>query len=207
MEAVKRASVAVRVSGQLRQCAALDGLARWPKLSLVEVRPRPRTVSISARRRAHALFRPHLMELRELGRCLDRFPSPPRAERLVFLRWCRGDVGQVESQDQRRGSSRLAFRTRPKNRLGVPPIRESELMNDPSAATTKRMKLRYAGVCRGCGVEIPAGRHRGIRQGRQERDLRGLHRRRTRGARARERGRPGGSGTRDGRRTRSRRRC
>ena len=30
-------------------------------------------------------------------------------------------------------------------------------MNDPSAATTKRMKLRYAGVCRGCGVEIPAG--------------------------------------------------
>jgi hypothetical protein len=30
-------------------------------------------------------------------------------------------------------------------------------MNDPSAATTKRMKLRYAGVCRSCGVEIPAG--------------------------------------------------
>jgi hypothetical protein len=30
-------------------------------------------------------------------------------------------------------------------------------MNEPAAATTKRMKLRYAGVCRRCGVEIPAG--------------------------------------------------
>jgi hypothetical protein len=31
------------------------------------------------------------------------------------------------------------------------------LMNEPAAATTKRMKLRYAGVCRICGVEVPAG--------------------------------------------------
>ena len=30
-------------------------------------------------------------------------------------------------------------------------------MNEPGAATTKRMKLRYAGVCRICGVEVPAG--------------------------------------------------
>lgn len=30
-------------------------------------------------------------------------------------------------------------------------------MNEPAAVTTKRMKLRYAGVCRRCGVEIPAG--------------------------------------------------
>ncbi|MHB1474284.1 MAG: nuclease-related domain-containing protein [Dermatophilaceae bacterium] len=30
-------------------------------------------------------------------------------------------------------------------------------MNEPAAATTKRMKLRYAGVCRICGVEVPAG--------------------------------------------------
>ena len=30
-------------------------------------------------------------------------------------------------------------------------------MNELAAATTKRMKLRYAGVCRSCGVEIPAG--------------------------------------------------
>ncbi|HZJ05204.1 MAG TPA: nuclease-related domain-containing protein [Nocardioidaceae bacterium] len=30
-------------------------------------------------------------------------------------------------------------------------------MNELAAATTKRMKLRYAGVCRSCGGEIPAG--------------------------------------------------
>jgi Nuclease-related domain len=30
-------------------------------------------------------------------------------------------------------------------------------MSEPAAATTKRMKLRYAGVCRGCGAEVPAG--------------------------------------------------
>ena len=30
-------------------------------------------------------------------------------------------------------------------------------MSEPAAATTKQMKLRYAGVCRGCGVEVPAG--------------------------------------------------
>ena len=30
-------------------------------------------------------------------------------------------------------------------------------MSEPAAATTKRMKLRYDGVCRGCGAEIPAG--------------------------------------------------
>ena len=29
--------------------------------------------------------------------------------------------------------------------------------SDDDAATTKRMKLRYAGVCRGCGFKIPAG--------------------------------------------------
>jgi hypothetical protein len=29
-------------------------------------------------------------------------------------------------------------------------------MNEPAAATTKRMKLPYAGTCRGCGVEVPA---------------------------------------------------
>ena len=30
-------------------------------------------------------------------------------------------------------------------------------MSEPTDATTKRMKLRYAGVCRGCGAEVPAG--------------------------------------------------
>jgi Nuclease-related domain len=30
-------------------------------------------------------------------------------------------------------------------------------MSEPTAATTKRMKLRYAGVCHGCGAEVPAG--------------------------------------------------
>lgn len=30
-------------------------------------------------------------------------------------------------------------------------------MNQPVIATTKRMKLRYAGACRDCGVEVPAG--------------------------------------------------
>jgi Nuclease-related domain len=29
-------------------------------------------------------------------------------------------------------------------------------MNESAAATTKRMKLRYAGVCRGCGFKVPA---------------------------------------------------
>jgi Nuclease-related domain len=30
-------------------------------------------------------------------------------------------------------------------------------MSEPTAATTKRMKLRYTGVCHGCGAEVPAG--------------------------------------------------
>jgi hypothetical protein len=30
-------------------------------------------------------------------------------------------------------------------------------MIEPATATTKRMKLRYAGTCRDCGVEVPAG--------------------------------------------------
>src|SRR5665647_2549592 len=30
-------------------------------------------------------------------------------------------------------------------------------MSEPAAATTKRMKLRYAGVCHGCGAEVVAG--------------------------------------------------
>jgi len=30
-------------------------------------------------------------------------------------------------------------------------------MNEPAGATSKRMKLRYAGVCRGCGIQVPTG--------------------------------------------------